>query len=57
MIASEILAVTLSACARDGDIDADEERRNALGDYVRAREEVRCRAKAGQLGTQDRRTQ
>ena len=45
MTASEILTVTLSVCGRDGDIDADTDRRDALGEYVRAREEIRERGK------------
>lgn len=43
MTASELLAATLQTDCRDGNYEPDDERHRALGDYIRAREEIRSR--------------
>ena len=45
MTASELLAATLQADCRDGNYEPDDERHRALGDYIRAREEIRRRGR------------
>lgn len=43
MTASQLLAATLLADIRDGEYSADAEKNRALGNYIRAVEEVRNR--------------
>lgn len=49
MTASEIAQAVDAALAADGRFDGDARRRSALADYVRAREEVRGRARASDV--------
>ncbi|MBR4523692.1 MAG: hypothetical protein IKO64_05610 [Kiritimatiellae bacterium] len=46
LTASEIVAIMLAARIQDGEYDADRELHQAMGDYVRAREEIRARGVA-----------
>ena len=46
MTASELSEAIDRALVLDGRFDADKEKVRALGDYVRAREEIRARSKA-----------
>ena len=46
MTASEYFAALQAARIIDGDADPKDERNDALGDYFRARDEVRERARA-----------
>lgn len=45
MTASEILAIMLAARIQDGQYDVDSETHQAMGDYVRAREEIRAKGR------------
>lgn len=46
LTASEILAIMLAARIQDGQYDTDQEMHQAMGDYVRAREEIKAKGAA-----------